>query len=604
MSVRVKRPDIQYLRALAVSLVLLYHAGIPGLSNGFLGVDIFFVISGFLMASIYGNASFKSFYLARVKRLIPGLTLVTFTTIFISAIFLTPYQFKELVREGVLGITGLSNFYFWSEDTYFAPDRFRPLLHLWTLALEFQFYLIFPFINKYSKKFRSLWPILTLGSFALSQLLLYKSPKTSFFLLPPRIWEFALGVLAASLTLKVSESATTTKYLIRLTSLILVLTGLLMQIDPNSTFGLSGHPGIAAVLVSLGTCLLLAIKFPTLKVSSKPNSFILKIGDASYLIYLVHYPLFVFMNYSPFRPSDTSLSGLKLQIIGIFVAIYAGVLISEYFEKPLLKREFKPRKVAWSVIAASTLSLILVPINFESSTPILKNISSSIEDRSPYRCGKLFRITNPTSKVCPLHISDVPNAPNLMLLGNSHADMVKSEFIQRAKKYDYNLFFWADNNPFTGSDEAVDSIYAEIKRLNISILVLHSSYLYPSAEEIQSLIDKTDSKNVRIFMLESIPTFNDSVPVLEFTQGDIADTRDNINVNPESLEVSKQYLVINSKRFKYVSTHEYFCTPVCAWRDSAGHLFYFDSNHLTLIGAQKISEPIEQIVIEALAKKG
>jgi hypothetical protein len=191
-----------------------------------------------------------------------------------------------------------------------------------------------------------------------------------------------------------------------------------------------------------------------------------------------------------------------------------------------------------------------------------------------------------------------------MLLGNSHADMVKAEFIQRSKKYDYNLFFWADNNPFTGSDEAVDSIYAEIKRLNISILVLHSSYLYPSAKEIQSLIDKTKSKDVRIFMLESVPTFNDSVPVLEFTHGNFTDTRENINVNPESLDVSNQYMVINSKRFKYVSTHEYFCTPICAWQDSAGHLFYFDSNHLTLIGARNISEPIEQIVIEALAKKG
>jgi peptidoglycan/LPS O-acetylase OafA/YrhL len=591
------------LRAVAVTLVLLYHAGVPGFSNGFLGVDIFFVISGYLMASIYANSTFKQFYRARAKRLAPGLLFITFTCIFISAIYLTPFQFKELVREGIVGITGSSNFYFWSQDTYFAPERFRPLLHLWTLAVEIQFYLIFPLLNRYSKRIRLLWPILAVASFMVSQLVLYKSPKTSFFLLPPRIWEFAFGVIAAGLTVKFSNLSNKTRSVANVLSAALILFGLIIPIDPNSTHGINGHPGMAAVLVTFGTSFLLVSKFSTLSHLVKTNSFIMKIGDASYLIYLIHFPLFVFMNYSPFRPSNSVLVGYELKIIGITSAIFLGILIMRYLEKPILRRNFNLRKFITIFTAMTIASLALVPINFGKTEELSRSISNSIEDRGPYRCGKLFRILNPTAKVCPLHTSKDLNAPNIMLLGNSHADMVKQEFIYRASKSNYNLYFWADNNPFTGSDTSIRSIAEEIARLNVTILVLHSSYLYPSVEEIKKLINDTELEGVKIYMMESVPTFNDSVPVLEYLQRNAEKVHDNRNVNVESLYVNQTYSEIKSSRFRYFSTHQYFCTPVCMWGNDEGNLFYFDSNHLTLLGARKLAPVVDSIISDSLQEK-
>ena len=200
MKLRTKRSDIQYLRAVAVLLVIFYHAGFPLFQNGFLGVDIFFVVSGYLMATLYNGVAPRKFFKARIRRLAPSLGLISLVTLLVSFTVVTPFQFKEISKETVLGITGLSNFYFWNDDTYFAPGRFRPLLHLWTLSVELQFYLLFPFVSRIIKKKKWPWLFILGMSFTFSQLILYKSPKTAFFLLPTRLWEFAFGVLAAGVT--------------------------------------------------------------------------------------------------------------------------------------------------------------------------------------------------------------------------------------------------------------------------------------------------------------------------------------------------------------------------------------------------------------------
>ena len=140
------RTDIQIMRGIAVLVVVFFHLNIGFFANGFLGVDLFFVVSGFLMAVLYKRGKVREFYLRRASRLMPAYFATIVLTLLFSAFLTLPAEHSQVVEQGLFGTFFLSNFGFWLTDSYFSSTSFKPLLHLWSLGVEAQFYLIVPLL--------------------------------------------------------------------------------------------------------------------------------------------------------------------------------------------------------------------------------------------------------------------------------------------------------------------------------------------------------------------------------------------------------------------------------------------------------------------------
>ena len=208
------RPDIDGLRAVAVLSVIIYHAGFYWqdeklLSGGFLGVDIFFVISGYLICSILlkelrtGKFSFANFYERRVRRILPALFLVMLCTAVVAPFLLSDKALPEFASSIIATGGFVSNFFFWLQDSYTAePSLRKPLLHTWSLAIEEQFYLLFPLFiwllwKKAAGKLMLVFSIVAITSFLYAEWGSYYLPSANFYLLPARIWELLAGAILA-----------------------------------------------------------------------------------------------------------------------------------------------------------------------------------------------------------------------------------------------------------------------------------------------------------------------------------------------------------------------------------------------------------------------
>lgn len=291
------RPEIDGLRAIAVIPVILFHAGVTGFSGGFIGVDIFFVISGYLITSIiladiqFNTFSISRFYERRARRILPALTLVMAACIPFAWVWMTPQELTDFGQSLVATALFGSNILFWRESGYFSPVvELMPLLHTWSLGVEEQFYIFFPVVLLLLKPLsRKALEVLLLGvvisSIALAEWSSFNQPSANFYLLPTRLWELLAGSLVAI------------RYFRRpIANEALSLIGLLMLIAAIVLFNSSTpNPSLWTLLPVGGTVLLLGFgtkeTFAGRLLSVKP---LIAIGLISYSAYLWHQPLLAF----------------------------------------------------------------------------------------------------------------------------------------------------------------------------------------------------------------------------------------------------------------------------------------------------------------------
>ncbi|WP_342230141.1 acyltransferase, partial [Yersinia enterocolitica] len=318
------RQDINGLRAWAVIAVVLYHFGVPGFSGGFIGVDVFFVISGFLMTKIIvsgievGDFSLLRFYLARARRIIPMLLVLCLSLIILGWFWLPESNYKTLATHVLTAILFISNIKFWRESGYFdSSSHEKWLLHTWSLSVEWQFYIILPVfilivwnLLSYRAMKTSLF-IVGFISLFLSYYASYQWPAAAFYLLPTRIWEMLAGGLVWWSTRKNSLSIN----LSRLTEIIgfIFIVSSIILFDSSMVW-----PGVYAALPVLGAMLVLSAKRSESLFTS--NNLVQRLGTSSYSIYLWHWPIVVGLTYLGFQGS------YKWVLLGIIVTVLLGEL--------------------------------------------------------------------------------------------------------------------------------------------------------------------------------------------------------------------------------------------------------------------------------------
>lgn len=334
------RADIDGLRAVAVGAVVLFHLGVPGVPGGFSGVDVFFVISGYLVGAIIykdiasRNFSLLSFYERRIRRLLPALVVVLACTLALGFVILLPTDYRDLGRSMVCALAFVSNIYFWATSNYFdGPAHLKPLLHTWSLAVEEQFYILFPpmlwLLNRLAgRRLYLILILLSLASFGYSAWSSIYDATAAFYSPLSRAWELSLGCLLAlrplpSLSRRVREIVTAI-------GLVLIVGGVVMLTEQ------SAFPGFGALAPTLGTALIIwsggerAGTATHWLLSTPPLVFL---GRCSYSLYLWHWPILVFARYYALRP----LTPLELALVGgASLVLAAGSLY--LVEKPFRTR--------------------------------------------------------------------------------------------------------------------------------------------------------------------------------------------------------------------------------------------------------------------------
>jgi peptidoglycan/LPS O-acetylase OafA/YrhL len=353
----VYRPDIDGLRAIAVILVLLFHfnLGVPG---GFIGVDVFFVISGYLITEVIkvgcssGKFSFVEFYARRLIRLHPAL--ITTATICMGAgyIIMDPASLSSLASSAQYAVFASSNVFFWLNSGYFdASAHTQPLLHTWSLAAEWQFYLVWPFVVwaslKVSERFLAfLLAVIAITSLAASQYMLTVDATASYFLMPFRVFELASGALMVYATrARVGE---------KLESLLLALGIALIAASAFMLDSASPFPGLAALPPCIGATLCIYAGRSTLGGVLRTGPMVW-IGVISYSLYLVHWPILVFYKYFVFREITLAES------IGLLIAsIAAGWAMYALIERRLMPGKVKSNAARYTASVAMTAAVFAV----------------------------------------------------------------------------------------------------------------------------------------------------------------------------------------------------------------------------------------------------
>lgn len=330
------RRDIQCLRGVAVAMVVLYHAHIPGFTGGYLGVDVFFVISGFLITRLVATAidrgafSLVDFYWRRARRLLPAALLVVGACMLLAPWFLGPGDRQELARSALYTIAFLGNVGQWLQTGYFQQTaELKPLLHYWSLAVEEHYYFLVPallLILPASKRFSALC-LLTMLSLIGCLVLVHFKPGLTFYFLPTRAWELGLGSILATIPANQAEKLRLPQRAQNVLTILACIALVSVVASPLSVT----HPYVDALVACGATAILIALQ-PDFLRSGRWLAPVAVLGNLSYSLYLVHWPILSFA-------AHANVTGEAfpwyVRVSLILASVLLAAMIYRFVERPL-----------------------------------------------------------------------------------------------------------------------------------------------------------------------------------------------------------------------------------------------------------------------------
>jgi peptidoglycan/LPS O-acetylase OafA/YrhL len=428
------RADVDGLRAVAVILVLLFHAGL-GFSGGFIGVDVFFVISGFLITGLIlkeqesGKFSLANFWVRRIRRIIPAATVMVVTVLIAGFFLLLPSDYEDLGKSIIAQQLMVSNVYFWRNTGYFdGPADLKPLLHTWSLAVEEQFYLVYPFLLMLLHRFgrRATFVTLTLlglGSLAISEYGVQHHPSATFFMLPTRAWELLIGGLICFFP----KPKRIPSWMLAACSWFSLATILGAGWFYTSTIP---FPGLYALVPCVATAALiysnsLQLSFPATVLATKPVVFV---GLISYSLYLWHWPILAYSRYW----IDTRFEA-AFSLVAIVVSFPIAIASWKYVETPVRRRQKSLKSLSVALPAVISASLII-------SLGLYVYVQNGLTFRIPHASTPLLEATRSKyfievnesqvkERQLPCWKPEGSSKSKVLLWGDSHAQSIAAGLV-------------------------------------------------------------------------------------------------------------------------------------------------------------------------------
>jgi peptidoglycan/LPS O-acetylase OafA/YrhL len=623
------RREIDGLRAIAVLSVILFHAGCPFLSGGFVGVDVFFVISGYLITGLIlaerqaGRFSILKFYERRARRILPALFVMLALCTPFACAWMLPAALDDFSQTLAGVATFASNMVLWANSSYFnADNELKPLLHTWTLAVEEQYYWLFPLFLAVTwrwglRKIRLALILAAVASLAIAQWGAYYAPTANFYLLPTRAWELLIGALLALYcfdgTLK-QPTERNRHWLAQALSLtgVLLLGIALFTFDKYTPF-----PSLYALAPTVGAALLIYAATPNTWVgrilASRP---FVGVGLVSYSAYLYHQPLFAFARLH--TASELSLAmAASLSLMALVFAYFSWAYVENPCRSPA---KFKTSTI-WVLSLVGSLAFLILGVaghvahGFESRLTAKEravNAFANYKPAKPYREGTCFlKLDQTYREFAPTCAAPERQGPKILLWGDSHAAALSSGL--RTLLPDLAQYTASACPPLLGIElesrpqcKAInDFVLTQVARLQPTQVLLHADWLSYARQQGTRAVGRTVREihrvapKAQILIIGGVPKWIPTLPGL-LLERHLTLESDAPLQNPfeKELHLADESLrhVARADDARFESAFDQLCSSKgCAVITSvtgSRALVTWDNGHLTQAGAVLLSQKL------------
>ncbi len=615
------RPDIDGLRAVAVLAVLAYHyLGEP--SGGYIGVDVFFVISGYLLSAIIISAvqaarfSLSGFYERRIRRIFPALFALLAITSAFAWFFLLPPDIVSFSRSTLAASLSISNFYFWQNSNYFdAPSAVRPLLHTWSLGVEEQFYIVLPIfivlLQRYLPRYlRTTVVAVGIASFVWSVVDVRIDPGAAFFLPLTRAWELLLGTVLALRIIPVPRSRVWREVIAACG--ILGILGSLVSLTVNTLF-----PGENALLPcgAAAAIILAGEKGSTLTsrfLSRRPLVFV---GLISYSLYLWHWPILVFSRIAAFRQFDAPAT-IGARLLLAFISIGIATVSWRFVETPFRTGPRRPAKRAIFIFGGTCVAIFVVTALALSSmrgltgrfSPPANAVAEYLDygESHPNDLKALFgsgscfldrreAVTHFNKQEC---LKPIPGKQQVLIFGDSHAANLRYGLESSIPKLNF-LQATSSSCPPTlvqnristpECKEFVNKVLNEyIPEKSITMVLLDANWTSADLKNLTDTVDLLHRRGVSVVIFGPFPVYDSDLPRLlakSIAYGDLEYPHKHLEPQQRILDAQMSQMAKDTWHVPYVSPLRVICPDNGCIEYAAKDVpLEFDQSHLTLQGS-------------------
>jgi peptidoglycan/LPS O-acetylase OafA/YrhL len=614
------RPEIDGLRAVAVVPVVAFHAGFGGFAGGFVGVDVFFVISGYLITSLLmedleqGRFSIADFYERRARRILPALFLVMALSVPLAWILLPSAEGRDFALS--MGAVALfsSNFLFWQQSGYFdAAAEERPLLHTWSLAVEEQYYVLFPLFLWFAWR-HGRWQVWVLISFVaaislgLAEWGWRSYPAANFYLAPSRVWELLAGSMAALFLMSGERTQSNFMSLLGVAAVLLSI-GTFSDATP--------FPSAYTLLPVGGVVLLVVFCGPDTWVGRILGSApFVGIGRISYSAYLWHQPLFAF-----YRVGFPAAQDDRIYLALSVASMLLGYISWRFVETPFRNRSRFSRKQIFSLSLAGTLCFVLLSAAWNrigsTGQADLLLTDEFMEEKRAERFSmrrQLCRQRGGRAR-CDL---PVDGKINVLIVGDSHGvdalNILHFALQERAEQVHMAMSARKGCPPLRDIRARVARFNPDLEKCEMlnrdrfdpeflaafDVVVVNTLIDWFREEDLVTYLEFLEAGFTGpVVVFGSAPIFLRPLPELLQRDPRSYDAEDVLAYDPRFTEATLEALGANP-RLTYLSKARVFCSPGCNWMTREGDLITYDRHHLSVAAARQVAEFYREEINAAL----